>query len=370
MVSSWRKKGAHNPDYFILGIIVLLTLIGIIMLGSTSSFLAKLRFNDSFYYLKSQLWKGLAVGAIGFLIGYLLPYKYLKKLSFVILLLSLIIMSLVFTNLGVERGGATRWISFGPVTFQPSEIIKISFVLYMAAWISNRRMNRQNSVFSGFIPFLIVIGGIAALLLKQPATSTVVILLGTGLVMYLLSGAPWRYIIACLALFVLLIGAAIYVTPYRANRILSFFSSEKDITGSGYHSDQAMIAIGSGKIFGLGYGESTSKINFLPDPIADSVFAVIAEETGFVGAAFISILFAMLTIKILWLSKNMSEKFAQQVLLGFGIIIGGQAFMHMASISGLLPLTGIPLPFISYGGTSLAVFLTIGGIILNISRHK
>jgi len=129
-----------------------------------------------------------------------------------------------------------------------------------------------------------------------------------------------------------------------------------------------LIAIGSGQLTGVGYGESIAKVRFLPDPMADSIFAVIAEELGFVGGAVIIILFALLTLKIFWMARNASDRFSQSILIGFGVIIGGQAFLHMASISGLLPLTGVPLPFVSYGGTALAVFLTMTGIIANISR--
>src|SRR3989338_5496213 len=187
--------------------------------------------------------------------------------------------------------------------------------------------------------------------------------------MYFISGAPWKYFGMAILLGIIVLAIVILITPYRFNRVMGFLNRESDTQGTGYHLYQSRLAIGSGKIWGVGYGESTSKISFLPDPKADSIFAVIGEEFGFVGAASLAILFLIIIMRIFWIAKRSRDKFAQAMLVGFGTIIAAQALMHMGAISGIFPLTGVPLPFISYGGTALAVFLTMSGIVANVTKY-
>lgn len=368
MIRHFFKSG-HNPDYFFLGVVILLVLFGLVMLNSASSHLGKVRFDDPYYYLKQQVIKGLLLGMIGFAFTYYFHYRHYRSLALWLLLGSLVLMGLVFTGLGVARGGAERWVTLGPIVFQPAELLKITYILYVAAWLSNTKVNRRRNVYEGLVPFLIISGIVGGILIMQPATSTVVILIGAGLIMYFVSGAPWKFFAVSVLLGLVVLGTLILVTPYRWNRVMGFFSGASDEQGGGYHVTQALIAIGSGQLTGVGYGESIAKVRFLPDPMADSIFAVVAEELGFIGGGVIIVLFALLTFKILWLARKTHDRFAQSILIGFAVIIGGQAFLHMASISGLLPLTGVPLPFVSYGGTALAVFLTMSGIVANISRH-
>ncbi|MBS3903459.1 MAG: cell division protein FtsW [Anaplasmataceae bacterium] len=363
-------RNARQPDYFFLGIIILLVIFGLVMLTSASSHLGQARFGDAYYYLKQQLIKGLMVGLLGFFVAYYLNYRNYKKWAVWLLLISLGLLLMVFTSFGVARGGADRWVALGPITFQPSEILKITYVLYVAAWLANARVQRHRHYSQGLIPFLVISGIVGGILIMQPATSTVAILLGAGALMYFVSGAPWRFMVVSFILGVVVLAGLVAVTPYRLERIKSFISSGEDSLDIGYHVTQAQIAIGSGQLTGVGYGESIAKISLLPDPLADSIFAVIAEELGFIGSSVLIVLFAILTFKILWMAKRSRDHFAQSILVGFGVIIGGQAFLHMAAISGLLPPTGVPLPFISYGGTALAVFLTMSGIVANISRSQ
>jgi len=369
MKGLFRKSG-HAPDYVIITTIILLVVFGLIMLASASSHLGKTRFDDSYYYLKHQLLRGFLVGIVGFFAGYFIYYRKYEKWAFILLLLSLGLLLMVFTNFGLSSGGAERWLRFGPISFQPAELMKITYILYLAAWLSNGKLNRRKNLYEGFIPFLIISGMVGGILVLQPATSTVAILLGSGLVMYFLSGAPWKYVFGTIALGVLTLGLLVLITPYRFDRVFGFFKYSAHEEGIGYHLSQSLIAIGSGQIWGFGYGESTAKVKFLPDPIADSVFAVIGQELGFVGSATVVIIFCFLVIKIFWMAKNLRDSFGKLILIGFGTIIAGQAFMHMAAISGLIPLTGVPLPFISFGGTALAVFMTMSGIIANISKYS
>ncbi len=362
------KKGYH-PDYFLLALVFILALFGLVMLTSASSDLGKIKFNDSYYYIKHQLLYGLSIGILGFLAGYVIRYQFYRRLAFPVLLLTMVLLTLVFTKFGVTTHSASRWLRLGPISFQPAELLKLTYIVYLAAWLSNPKRNRQNDVYEGLIPFMLISGSLALLLLLQPATSVVVIIMSAGLAVYFVSGAQIRYIALMAFLGVLALGLIIYSTPYRWERISGYLNAEENVEGENYHRTQALIAIGSGGIFGTGYGQSTSKVNYLPAPIDDSIFAVIAQELGFAGASAAVILFALLTFRLFWIAMKVRDRFGKFMLVGFGAIISIQALINIASISGLVPLTGVPLPFISYGGTALAVFLTMAGISVNISKY-
>lgn len=361
-------RGGHNPDYIVLAIVVILTIFGLVMLASASFELGKIKFNDTYYYIKHQALYGLLIGLVGFFLTLKLNYRIYQKFAFILLLVSLSVLVLVFTSFGYVAGGAGRWLQLGPITFQPAEILKITFVLYLAAWLSSAKHNRAGNFLEGFLPFLIIIGLIGGLLVMQPATSTVVILIGAGLAVYFMSGARVRYVALVVLLGIFALGLIVYATPYRRERVLTFLNQGAATESSGYHIKEALITLGSGGLFGIGYGKSLAKTSRLPASINDSIFAVIGSELGFIGAGSLVVIFGFLTVRILWLAKNMREKFGRLVLIGFAFIIGIQALINMAAISGFLPLTGVPLPFISYGGTALAVFLTMSGIIVNISK--
>ncbi len=368
MTTKLIKRG-HRPDYFLVSIIFLLTVAGLVILASASSEVGKSRFGDSYYYLKHQIFYGLSFGLLGFLITSVVYYQNYRKIAFILLLLSLGLLALVFTKLGVASGGANRWLNFGSFVFQPAEIVKLTFIIYLAAWLGNPKMNRSEEFSTGFLPFLIVSGLIAMLLFLQPATSTVVILLGTGMIMYFSSGAKLRHIFTVAFIGLALLGLIIWFTPYRLQRITTFLKPANDATGASYQINQALIAIGSGGLWGLGYGRSTSKISYLPSAFGDSIFAVAAEELGFIGAGALIIIFALLVFRLFWLAKDLRDKFGQLILVGFGCLLAFQSIVNMGALSGLLPLTGVPLPFISYGGTALAIFLTLSGIAVNISKY-
>ncbi len=339
------------------------------MLASASSDLGKVKFNDSYYYLRHQIYYGLSLGLVGFFVGYSIYYQRLKKLAFPLLLLSLLTLSLVFTKLGLEIRNANRWVRIGPLSFQPAEIMKFTFIIYLAAWLSNPKIKRVGNVSEGLVPFLLLSGFVAILLILQPATSTVAIILSAGLVVYFLSGADWKHIFAIIFLAIVGFGLIIYATPYRRARVFGFLNSGNDALGQNYHLNQALIAIGSGGLTGVGYGQSVTKLNYLPTPTDDSIFAVIAEELGFIGAGSLVAIFAVLVLRLFWLAKKMRDNFGRLILIGFGTIIALQSLVNMAAISGLIPLTGVPLPFVSYGGTALAVFLTMMGVAANVSKY-
>ena len=298
-----------------------------------------------------------------------MPYRIYKKIAFPLLLLNLFLLTLVFTGLGVTAGGATRWLSLGPVTFQPADLLKLSFIMYLAAWFSNAKMNRAKDVSGGLVPFLIISGITAGLLLVQPATSTVVILLAAGAVIYFLSGAEWKHMAVIGGLGVVILAALIFTTPYRLNRVKGFLNRSADSQGANYHLNQALIALGSGGAFGLGFGQSTAKVSNLPEDVNDSIFAVAGQELGFAGTGTIVVLFGIMTFRMFLLAKRGKDGFGRMILIGFASVVAFQSIVNIGAISGLLPLTGVPLPFISYGGTALAVFLTMSGIALNVSKY-
>lgn len=363
-----RKLEANKPDYVIVFCIAALVIFGLVMLASASSNQGQMRFGDPYYYLKHQLLYGLILGLIGFFVGASVDYRRYQKIVLLCGIFSILLLLLVFTPLGVQAGGAARWLKIGPVTFQPAEVIKLTFLLYLAAWLGNNR-ERARSFARGFSPFLIISGIISLLLLKQPSTSTAIIVMVAALLVYFVSGAKLSYIAGFMLLGLVVLATVIYLTPYRLDRIMNFLQPDANPQAGGYHINQALIAIGSGSWFGVGYGQSTTKISYLPEAIGDSIFAVIAEELGFVGSAAVVLVFLILVLKTLFLSQKAPDRFGKLLLVGFAVLIGLQAGINIAAISGLIPITGMPLPFISYGGTALAVFMTIGGIIVNISKY-
>lgn len=363
-----RTKG-HSPDIFFLTVVLTLLVFGFAMLASASSDLGKTLFNNSYYYLEHQAAFGLSLGIIGFAAGYFIPYQKFKLVAFPLLIVSIACLALVFTHLGTASSGATRWLRLGPLSFQPAEVMKLTYLLYLAAWLSSTKLNRTKDLQGGLLPFALISGLIAILLVLQPATSTVVILIAAGLAVYFVNGAPLKYIFGMIGAGIVVVALLVVVTPYRLARITGFLHQSSNTQGQNYQLNQALIAIGSGGPVGQGYGQSPTKASYLPDPVDDSIFAVVAEELGFIGAGALIALFCMYTFRLYWLARKVGDQFGRLLLIGFGTVVALQAFVNMASISGIIPLTGVPLPFVSYGGTALAIFLTMSGIALNVSKY-
>ncbi len=363
-------RSGHHPDYTLLAIVFLLTVVGFAVLASASSSLGKIQFNDTYYYLKHQLLYGLLPGIVGFLVGYFWYYQHWKKVALILLLGGVALLIMVFTPFGSLVNNTNRWLRLGPLSFQPAELMKLAYLLYLAAFLSSTKVKRESDVKRGLIPFLVVSAVIAGLLIAQPATSTVVILLASGAAVYFVSGGKVWYLLGAIGAAALIFGIVIYATPYRRARITGFLNPSANTQGQNYQVSQALIAIGSGGLTGAGYGQSATKSGYLPASIDDSIFAILGEELGFIGAGAVAVLFAFFGIRLFWLAGRMPDRFGKLLLFGFGTVIPLQAFVNMAAISGVLPLTGVPLPFISYGGTALAVFLTMSGIALNVTRYE
>lgn len=367
----FKLKSGHSPDYIFLICVWLIVIFGIIMLSSASSDLGKIRFNDTYYFLKHQIFFGLSFGIIGFFITSKIYYKNLEKIAPLVFILSIFALILIFSPIGeTHNKGASRWLDIGPLSIQPTEFLKLTFIVYLSAWLSNRKVDRHSNFLKGFLPFSFFSGITAFLILIQPATTTMLIIMSAALIIYFVSGAKWSYILGIFIIGIFSLSAIIYLTAdYRYNRIMSFLSSDSQTKTIGYQVDQTKTAIGSGGFWGVGFGKSIAKYKYIPESIGDSIFAVIAQELGFIGALILISSYFTLIMRGFFIAKKISDKFGKLITIGFITIIGFQAFIHIAAVSGLIPLTGVPLPFISYGGTSLVVFLTMAGIIVNISKH-
>lgn len=369
----------QHLDYILVTISVILGILGVLIISSVSAPFSQERFGQTFYYLKRQILFGFLPGIILGFLFFKISLKFLKKITLPLFLINLIFLGMVFIpHLGVSIGGATRWISFGPISFQPSELLKLTFVLYLAAWLAKKGLFtvKKKGKHHGWmgarvslIAFFIILGLISLFLIFQPDVSTLILIIAIAILMYFSAKTPFWYTI----IIVLIIAGGFLIlmrlAPYRVERLLVFLNPEIDPMGIGYQSKQALITVGSGGIFGLGLGMSLQKFGFLPHPIADSIFAIFAEETGFIGSLILILLFLIFFWRGYKISKKSPDKFSQLITLGITSWIVLQAFLHIGSMIGLLPLTGIPLPFISYGASHLVVELAGVGILLNISKN-
>jgi len=357
-------------DRFFLIIIFILLLFGVAMFVSAS--LGILARSEKTFYsvLWSQLVLGLGLGLVGMFICLKIDYKFWRKYSFLLFLASILLTAAVFIpHVGWSHGGAERWIQLGPVQFQPVEFLKFGFIIYFAAWLSWAKNKVQDFKF-GILPFGVMLVIIAFVLLKQPDTKSFILITLTGISMLFVSGVKTRYILGTGLGLVILLGALVYFTPYLQARVKTFINPAQDGQGSSYQIQQSLIALGSGGVLGRGYGQSIQKFNYLPEPQGDSIFAVLGEELGFVGAFVAIFLYLLFLLRGFYIANRSPDSFSRLLVYGIVIIIILQSFMHIASVSGVFPLTGVPLVFMSQGGTSLMVYLAAIGIVLNISKFQ
>ena len=346
-----------------------LIVFGLVMIASAGVAYSVTRFGEPYYFLKRQLFFGVLPGLAILYLTSKINYKFWRQMAVPFFMLSVIFLILVFVpGFGAKIYGASRWLKLGSFSFQPSEMLKLSLVLYLAAWLEGRR-EKVKDFFEGFAPFLAILGLVSFLLIKQPDIGTLCAIIAIALPMFFISGASLVHLCVMGGGGVLLMMLLIKLEPYRMDRLLVFLHPEMDPRGIGYQINQAVLAIGSGGIFGVGLGKSLQKFNYLPEPVGDSIFAIIGEELGLIGATVLILLLLFLAARGLRIAKRAPDKFSQLVAAGIISWIIFQSFINIAAISGLIPLTGVPLPFVSYGGTSM-VFLMAGiGILLNISKQ-
>ncbi|MDX2482007.1 MAG: putative lipid II flippase FtsW [Desulfuromusa sp.] len=356
----------RDVDTTLLLLTVSLTCIGVVMVYSSSAIMAAERFHDGFYFLKRQLIYAL-VGFILMAVVTYFNYKNWRKLAVISLLSSIVLLALLFVpGLGVRVGGAMRWLRLPGLTVQPAELVKLTLVLYLAHSLT-RKKEKVRSLLKGYLPYMIVLGVLLAMLLKQPDLGSAMIIVGVALSMLIVAGVRWRYILPTILMTLPVVYFLIMQVDYRRRRIMAFLDPWDDPFDTGFQIIQSLVAFGKGGIVGQGLGIGEQKLFYLPEAHTDFIFSVIGEELGMVGALTVAALFLMLVLCGIRIALHCQEPFGRNLAFGLSLLLGLEAFVNLAVCMGLLPTKGLALPFVSYGGTSLVVSLVAVGILLNIS---
>lgn len=349
-------------DLPILTTVFILVMVGLIMVYDASVVQAFKDFGDKYFYIKQQLiW--VLLGILGLTFFSMFNYSNLRKLAPFLFYGSLVLLLMIFIpGLGLSAGGAHRWLNLGFFSLQPAEIVKLTSVIFFAALFEKKPR---------FWPFVLIVMLISAVVgfFQKDLGSTIVFLL-TSLVVFLIAGAPLLYFFIFIPLTVAGLVFFTFSSTYRLKRILAFLDPFADPQGYSYHISQVLIALGSGGLFGLGLGQSRQKFEYIPEVTTDSIFAIIGEEFGFVGAIVLIFLISYLIYRGLKISQNCSDNFGRILAFGLTSWLGIQAIINLGAMVSLIPLTGVPLPFISYGGSALLANLVAVGILLNISKYS
>ncbi|MFH0912501.1 MAG: putative lipid II flippase FtsW [Patescibacteria group bacterium] len=359
----------HSPDPYLILATLALVIFGIIMVSSASvveSF--QVTGSNTYYFFRQAIF-----ALVGLMLWFFLQrfdYHNYRFVATTALLISAVLLVLVFIpGLGVEAGGSRRWLGAGDLTLQVTEVLKLGLIFYLAYWLEQKGP-RINSFYHTCLPFIVLLVVICGLIVAEPDMGTTMVIAGIALAMYYSAGGRWQHLSLIVFGGVTIAWVLIWAAPYRAARLMTFLNLSDDPLGAGYHINQALIALGSGGFLGLGFGRSRQKYNFLPETSSDSIFAIIGEELGFLGIIFLVLL--PLTVFVwrgLQTARRAPDTFGRLLAVGITTWIGWQAAVNIGAIIGLIPLTGVPLPFISQGGSSLLFVLAASGILLNISRQ-
>jgi len=355
------------PDVWLFGVAIVLLSAGVVMVYSASAIVAADRFHDPFFFLKKQLfWAGLGLGCLWG--GMLLDYRWLERLVMPLLVLSFALLVLVLVPpFGQSINGTRRWFHLGPASFQPVELAKFSLVLYLASFLT-RRQEIIARFSGGLLPILLVAGGLAALTLLQPDLGNALALIILTLALAYMAGARVQHMAAIAGCALPVVIALIAMKPYRLRRMVAFMNPWDDPQGSGFQIIQSFLALGSGGWVGVGLGDSKQKLFYLPEPHTDFIFAIIGEELGLVGATSVVALFALLIWRGLRVGLRAPDAFGAYLGLGLTIMLATQTLVNLGVVTGVLPTKGLPLPFISFGGSALFVTMLCAGVLLNISQ--
>lgn len=355
------KKQKRSVDKKLLVLTLILTILGLIAVADVSAPTALNVFSDRFFFAKQQLlWASL--GIILMFFACLIPYTFWGKIAPVFFFINLLLLiAVLIPGIGLKLLGARRWIGIGDFSFQPSELIKLSLAFYFSYLAEKEKK---------FLAFLVPLALVFILIMLQPDFGTTLIVACIGLAQIFASGVNLIYFTGTLILGGLVSSVLIYFSDYRRERLMTFIKQTQDPLGKSYHIRQVLLSLGLGGLFGVGLGESRQKFLFLPEAATDSIFAIIAEELGFIGASILIILLALLILRAIKISHGAPDKFSRVLAVGIASWIGVQIFLNIASMVAITPLTGVPLPFFSYGGSSLITILFAIGILLNISRFK
>lgn len=357
-----KKISTGKFDVVLFTIVAALTGFGLLMIFNSSSVMAFNLFEDKYQFIKDQmLWAILGFTAL--FVFYRTDYHKLYMLALPLLVTALILLILVFVpGIGSNALGANRWVNLGFTTLQPAEFVKLGLAIYLAAWFSHKEKGR-------FGAFLLLMGAILFLIMMEPDLGTASIILFEALVIYFLSGGNLSYFLLMGPVIGVIGFFYIISEPYRLSRLTSFFNLGNSFHDTSYHVKQILIALGSGGVFGLGVGNSIQKYSYLPENVTDSIFPIIAEEFGFIGSVILILVFVAFIWRCLFIASRAKDSFGKLLAGGIIAFIGIQAVINLAAMTALVPLTGVPLPFISYGGSALVVDLASIGILLNISKQ-
>lgn len=347
-----------------------LVALGLFALASASTGLSQTKFGSPYEILTDQV-LGVGIGLVAMFVLSRVRYVWWKKLALPIFIVGLIALLLVFVpQFGQSYAkGASRWVAIGSISLQPAEFTKIATVIYLAAILA-AHTRRKKSEDQRLIPFIVATGVVGLFLLQQPNISALIIILTSAAIMYFTSGGRTAHIIGAGVLGIIAVGGFMFMSGYNVSRITAFMNPESDALGKNYQQNQSLIAIGSGGIFGKGIGESTQKRSRLPEPIGDAIFAVYAEELGYVGSLALLALYVFFFIRGIMIASHAPDQFASLLVIGIVMLIIIQMAVNVSAFTKLIPATGTPLPFVSYGRSSMVSFLAAVGIILNISRYS
>lgn len=358
----------YSKAILVLSVTALLG-VGMLMIYSSSTLYARDRYGDSYYFLKRQLvWTGL--GFLLFLLASRVDYHWLRARSRLFLLLGgIMLVAVLIPGVGRKGGGAQRWFCVGGLGFQPSELVKYALIIYLADLLA-RNQERLEKFRGGFLPPLFVIGVLSGLVMLQPDLGSAVSFVVIGLLMLFLAGARLAHLL--LLVFASLPALAVLISQvgYRKQRILSFLNPWADPRGSGFQIIQSLIALGSGGPSGLGLGESRQKLFYLPASTTDFIFSILGEELGFIGTSFVVLLVVGVMVTGYTIARKSRDLFGSLLALGITSMLALQALVNMGVTSGLLPTKGLPLPFVSYGGSNLVSSFLAVGILVNIAAHQ
>ncbi len=359
----------HSPDYALLAVVAGLLVFGLVMLTSATGPTGFQKFGDSYYFFKRQLLFGVIPGIVLLLVCMRITVERLKRLAPLMLPVAAVLLSLGFIP-GLRAGyGSGSWVNIFGASLQPSELAKLCLILYFAWWFARRDEEAIKGFWTGFLPFTISVGLVVGLMMLQSDLGTTSVIVAFLFTMYIAAGATLKHLAALLAAGFAMFLVFIKIAPYRAARLEIFLRPDLDPQGVGYHINQARLAIGSGGWFGLGLGKSRQKFQYLPEVAGDSIFAVISEELGFIASALVVLAYLAFVRYGLRIAERASDPFARYAAIGITAWIGFQAILNISAMVGLMPLTGVPLPFISHGGSAMLANLMAVGVLAGISRE-
>lgn len=363
IISRFFSNRNRKPDGWIVAVVVFLSLFGVLMVYDSSVAIAIRDFSDQYYYAKEQL-KWLGLGVLAMMIVSRIDYHKWSAFALPFLLGTIGLLLAVFVpGLGVRALGAHRWINFGLFVLQPAELTKLVLVIYFSAWFSVKEKKR----FGAFLLLTFVLFGLVIL---EPDLGTGIIILALSLIMYFLSGAALKHFLFLIPIIIAGVVLLAVSSPYRFARLTTYLNPENDPLGASYQIRQVLISLGSGGLTGIGIGKSRQKYEYLPEANTDSIFAIIGEEVGFVGTLFVVGTFVFFVWRAFHIAIYAPDTFGRLLAAGIASWIGIQSVLNIGAMAALIPLTGIPLPLISYGGSSLVILLTAAGILMNVSSQQ